>query len=110
MERAFDPKTRNQLILAARLRRNVYTALFYVGVVCVFVSGFSGWAMLSVLSLFLAILSLVVVSKYNTQLQFLNIIAAKKETEDWAMSHSTVNASFNTDTAKAYSSKTPASS
>jgi uncharacterized membrane protein YjjP (DUF1212 family) len=82
MKLAFDPKTRNKLVLAARLRRNVYTVLFFIGIICIFVAGLSGWAELSVLSLFLATLSLVVVTKYDTQLYFLEIIATKKEPED----------------------------
>ncbi len=82
MKLAFDPKARNKLVLAARLRRNVYMVLFFIGIICIFVAGLSGWAELSVLSLFLATLSLVVVTKYDTQLYFLKIIATKKEPED----------------------------
>ena len=55
--------------------------LFFIGIACIFVAGFSGWPVLSVLSLFLATLSLVVVTKYDTQLFFLNIIGRNRESE-----------------------------
>jgi uncharacterized membrane protein YjjP (DUF1212 family) len=81
LHKAFDPQLREKLIRAARLRRNVYLVLFFIGIVCIFIAGFSGWATLSCLSLFLATLSLVVVTKYDTQVFFLKIIAEKEEPE-----------------------------
>jgi hypothetical protein len=74
LEQAFDPLQRGRLLRAAYVRRHVYTALFFIGIACIFIAGFSGWADLSVLSLFLALLSLVVVTKYDTQIFFLKII------------------------------------
>lgn len=79
MHRAFDPELRKRLVRAARFRRNVYVVFFFIGLFCLFVAGFSGWATLSCLSLFLATLSLVVVSKYDTQVFFLKIIAEKEK-------------------------------
>ena len=79
LRQAFDPLLRKKLVRAARFRRNVYLVLFFVGIFCIFIAGFSGWAVLSVLSLFLATLSLVVVTKYDTQVLFLKIIAEKEE-------------------------------
>ena len=81
MQQAFDAKLRKKLVRAARFRRNVYLVLFFIGIFCLFIAGFSGWATLSCLSLFLATLSLVVVSKYDTQVFFLKIIAEKEESE-----------------------------
>ncbi len=74
LRKAFDPQIRKKLIRAAYFRRNVYLVLFFIGILCIFVAGFSGWVLLSVLSLFLAMLSLVIVAKYDTQVDFLNII------------------------------------
>ena len=82
LHQAFDPHLRKKLVRAARFRRNVYLMLFFVGIICIFIAGFSGWAVLSVLSLFLATLSLVVVTKYDTQVFFLKIIAQKENPEE----------------------------
>jgi uncharacterized membrane protein YjjP (DUF1212 family) len=82
LERAFDPQQRAGLLRAALLRRNVYIVLFFIGIICIFIAGFSGWTDLSVLSLFLALLSLVVVSKYDTQIFFLKIIEQKALREE----------------------------
>lgn len=82
LHQAFDPQQRHKLVRAALLRRNVYMVLFFIGIICIFIAGFSGWAGLSVLSLFLATLSLVVVTKYDTQLLFLKIIADNERPEE----------------------------
>lgn len=74
---AFDAGCQARLIRAARFRRNVYLVLFLVGFVCIFIAALSGRTLLSILSLFLATLSLVVMSKYDTQVFFLNIIKDK---------------------------------
>ncbi|MEN8255323.1 MAG: hypothetical protein ABFR33_07620 [Verrucomicrobiota bacterium] len=74
LRKAFDPQLRKKLIRAAYLRRNVYLVLFFIGISCIFIAGFAGWMLLSCLSLFLAMLSLVIVTKYDTQAAFLKII------------------------------------
>jgi uncharacterized membrane protein YjjP (DUF1212 family) len=74
LREAFDATCRKKLIRSARLRRNVYLILFFVGFFCIFIAGFSGRVLLSVLSLFLSTLSLVVMTKYDTQLFFLKMI------------------------------------
>ena len=79
LHEAFDAECRKKLVRAARLRRNIYLILFLVGFACIFIAGFSGWMLLSILSLFLATLSLVVMTKYDTQLFFLKVIEEKKE-------------------------------
>lgn len=68
---AFDPETNEQWIRAVRLRRNVYLWFFLTGIACIFITAFSSQTLLSILSLFLATLSLVVMAKYDTQLYFL---------------------------------------
>ena len=82
LHKAFDARYRKKLIRAARLRRNVYLILFLAGFLCIFVAGLSGLLTLSILSLFLATLSLVVMTKYETQLFFLKVIAEKEETPE----------------------------
>ncbi len=82
LREAFDAKCQRKLTRAARLRRNVYLALFFIGFFCIFIAGLSGWVLLSVLSLFLTTLSLVVVAKYDTQVFFLKIIAEKGENSE----------------------------
>ncbi len=79
LHEAFDATCRKKFIHAARFRRNVYLALFAVGFICIFVAGLAGLTTLSILSLFLATLSLVVMTKYDTQLFFLLIIKQKDE-------------------------------
>ncbi|MCF7818218.1 MAG: hypothetical protein K9M54_10085 [Kiritimatiellales bacterium] len=74
---AFDEGCQQTLIRAARFRRNVYLVLFLVGFVCIFIAGLSGLLLLSILSLFLSTLSLVVMTKYDTQVFFLTIIKNK---------------------------------
>jgi len=74
LRKAFDPQFRKKLIRAAHLRRNIYLVLFFIGILCIFIAGFAGWMLLSCLSLFLAMLSLVIVTKYDTQAAFLKII------------------------------------
>jgi hypothetical protein len=81
LHEAFDARCRKKLIRAARLRRNVYLILSLVGFLCIFVAGFSELLTLSILSLFLATLSLVVMTKYETQLFFLTIIAERENAQ-----------------------------
>lgn len=82
LREAFDAETRKNLIRGTRLRRNTYLSLFLTGFVCIFVSGFAGLLLLSILSLFLGTLSLVVMSKYDTQLFFLKILEKKDTAEN----------------------------
>jgi uncharacterized membrane protein YjjP (DUF1212 family) len=82
LREAFDVACQEKMIQAARLRRNVYLALFIVGFFCILTAALMGMHMLSVLSLFLATLSLVIMSKYDTQVYFLTLIAKKKRAEE----------------------------
>ena len=79
LREAFDAEHRKKLIHAARFRRNVYLALFIVGFACIFMAGLVGLKTLSILSLFLAVLSLVVMTKYETQVLFLKVITQQDE-------------------------------
>ena len=87
---AFDPETNRRLIRAVRSRRNVYLWLFLTGIACIFITAFTLQMHMSILALFLAILSLVVMTKYDTQLHFLieirnrnKHVAQQDEEEDW---------------------------
>ena len=79
LKEAFDEAYQQKLNNSAVLRRNVYLVLFIIGIICIFIAGFAGMVLLSVLSLFLATLSLVVMTKYDTQIFFLNIIQKRDE-------------------------------
>jgi hypothetical protein len=79
LREAFDATPRKKLLQAARFRRNVYLVLFVCGFSCIFIAGFSGWILLSALSLNLTILSFLVMTKYATQMFFLKGIAAQQE-------------------------------
>ena len=82
LREAFDPSCQLKMIRAARLRRNVYLTLFIVGFICILTAALTGMHVLSVLSLFLATLSLVVMSKYDTQIYFLTMIAKKAPSKE----------------------------
>ena len=79
LKEAFDEVHQQKLINSAMLRRNVYLVLFIIGIICIFIAGFAGMVLLSVLSLFLATLSLVVMTKYDTQIFFLKIIQKRDQ-------------------------------
>jgi hypothetical protein len=74
LEEAFNKETNARWERAALLRRNVYLSLFLTGIGCIFITAFTRQLLMSVLSLFLATLSLVVMTKYDTQLTFLRIL------------------------------------
>ncbi len=74
LEEAFNEETNAQWERAALLRRNVYLMLFLTGIACIFITAFTRQLLMSVLSLFLATLSLVVMTKYDTQLFFLRML------------------------------------
>lgn len=71
LEEAFNAETNAKWERAALLRRNVYLWFFLTGIACIFITAFTQQFVMSVLSLFLATLSLVVMTKYDTQLFFL---------------------------------------
>lgn len=71
LEEAFNAETNAKWERAALLRRNIYLWLFLAGITCIFITAFTHQMLMSILSLFLSTLSLVVMTKYDTQLFFL---------------------------------------
>ncbi len=84
LDEAFSPETNEKWIRAVRLRRNIYLWLFLTGMVCIFLTAFTQQMHMSILSLFLATLSLVVMTKYDTQLFFLTKLKLRKSEEEEA--------------------------
>jgi hypothetical protein len=85
LQEAFNEDTNAKWERAALLRRNVYLALFLTGIACIFITAFTRQLLMSILSLFLATLSLVVMTKYDTQLFFLRMLmhrGSRPEEED----------------------------
>ena len=74
LEEAFNEETNAKWERAVLLRRNVYLWFFLTGIACIFITAFTRQLLMSVLSLFLATLSLVVMTKYDTQLNFLRML------------------------------------
>ena len=77
LEEAFNKKTNAKWERAALLRRNIYLSLFLTGIGCIFITAFTRQLLMSILSLFLATLSLVVMTKYETQLHFLRMLKSR---------------------------------
>ena len=82
LEEAFNKNTNTKWERAALLRRNVYLWIFLTGIACIFITAFTRQLLMSVLSLFLATLSLVVMTKYDTQLHFLQMLKPRDSTSD----------------------------
>ena len=82
LEEAFNEDTNAKWERAALLYRNVYLGLFLTGIACIFITAFTRQLLLSVLSLFLATLSLVVMTKYDTQLTFLRMLKLRTSGSD----------------------------
>lgn len=79
MHEAFDHDMRIRWTKHAVVRRNVYMGLFAVGMVCTLYTAVTHSPTLCVLSLFLSTISLVVMSKYDTQLHFLKVLQCCEE-------------------------------
>lgn len=79
LHEAFEEKQRLLLQKSSLIRRNVYMWLFIVGMICMLYTAIVQRMTLCILSLFLAVVSLVVMSKYDTQLKFLNILQLRDE-------------------------------
>lgn len=82
LEEAFDEDTNAKLRRAALLQRNIYLLLFLTGIACIFITAFTRQLLMSILSLFLATLSLVVMTKYDTQLFFLRMLQLRASGSD----------------------------
>ena len=79
LNEAFDPEHHVRWEKGARLRRNIYLWFFLTGIACIFITALTRQYLLCSLSLFLATLSLVIMTKYDTQLYFLNILRLREE-------------------------------
>lgn len=79
LREAFDSEFQQKLIRSARLRRNVYLWVFLIGTVSMFIAALTNHAVLSFLLAGLSALSLVIMTKYDTQLFFLRLIKDKKD-------------------------------
>ena len=75
----FKPEFHSKWIKDTLLRRNIYLWLFLTGIACIFITAFTGQMLMSILSLFLATVSLVVMTKYDTQLFFLRGLKLRDE-------------------------------
>jgi uncharacterized membrane protein YjjP (DUF1212 family) len=78
---ALDPTKQAKLIQRSRLRRNIAILLFMISFVCIFICGFSAKWISTAIPLFLCTLSLVILTKYDTQLVFLRIIQQQQQME-----------------------------
>lgn len=79
LDEAFEAEHNDRLVQAARMRRNIYLWLFLTGIACLFITLFTEDMTMSVLSLFLATISLVVMTKYDTQLRFLQTLRMREK-------------------------------
>ena len=82
LDEAFNKETNARWERSALLRRNVYLAFFLAGIGCIFITAFTRQLLMSILSLFLATLSLVVMTKYDTQLTFLRLLRPRATGSD----------------------------
>ena len=82
LHRAFDPHHRKRMVRTARRRRGVYLVICFIGVGCVVASGALRLPTLCCLSLLLSTLSIVVVTKYDTQLFFLTVIEEREQVRE----------------------------
>ena len=78
LNEAFDPVHHARWERGVRLRRNIYLWFFLTGIACIFITALTRQYLLCTLSLFLATLSLVIMTKYDTQLYFLNILRLRQ--------------------------------
>jgi hypothetical protein len=85
LHKAFDPHHRVRLVRTARRRRSIYLVICFIGVACVAVSGVLEQPTLTCLSLLLSTLSIVVVTKYDTQVFFLTLIDKEKQSREETM-------------------------
>ena len=82
LDEAFNKENNAKWERAVLLRRNVYLWLFLTGIACIFITAFTRQLLMSLLSLFLATLSLVVMTKYDTQLNFLRMLKPRDSGSD----------------------------
>jgi len=74
MNKAFDPEFHDQLEKSARIQRNLFLGLFATGCTGIVMAALTHQFSLSILAASLSVISLVVTTKYKTQLLFLRTI------------------------------------
>ena len=79
LHQAFDPHHRRKMVRTARRRRSIYLVICYVGIACLATSCALELPTLCCLSLLLSTLSIVVVTKYDTQVYFLEVIDRQEQ-------------------------------
>ncbi len=79
LNEAFDPKHHQHWVRGTRIRRNIYLSLFITGFICIFITALLNRPVLSIFSLFLATISLVIMTKYDTQLFFLKVLHLREQ-------------------------------
>ena len=79
LDEAFNPEFHDKWLHDALLRRNIYLWLFLTGIACIFITALTNQTVLIILSLFLSTVSLVVMTKYDTQLFFLRGLKLRAE-------------------------------
>jgi Ca2+/Na+ antiporter len=87
LHEAFDKGMRVQWQKIILIRRNVYLWLFIIAMLCVLYTAIVNRMTLCILSLFLATISLVVMTKYDTQLRFLKILKLRDEQKNNEPNH-----------------------
>ena len=79
LNEAFDAQHHERWLKVTLIRRNIYLWLFLTGIACIFITAFTNQTFLCILSLFLSTASLVVMTKYDTQLVFLRGLRLRAE-------------------------------
>jgi len=82
LDEAFEEEHHEKWEKDAKLRRNIYMWMFLTGIACVFITALTSQHVLCILSLFLATVSLVVMTKYDTQLFFLRVLRLRGSQDD----------------------------
>ncbi len=81
LKKAFDPEHNKERVRCTLIRRNIYLWLFLTGIACIFITAITHQMHMSILSLLLATISLVVMTKYDTQLFFLRNLTLREDEE-----------------------------
>ena len=87
LNEVLEENKREQWRKSTLIRRNVYLWLFIIGMLCVLYTALVNRMTLCILSLCLAIVSLVIMTKYDTQLYFLKILKLRDEQKDEEPDH-----------------------
>lgn len=81
LDEAFEPEHHEKWLRGAKLRRNVYLWFFLTGIACIFITAYTHQHVLGILSLLLSTASLIVMTKYDTQVHFLKTLRLRGDGE-----------------------------